>query len=106
MKDEAEFVGVGCTFVFVDHAAVGVLRAVIGVLATDEGEAHGARIVRGGSSEGAADAAAVSCRVGEAVEVGARGLEIADQDASGPVGGGGDGGAGCGDYFLEGGVFS
>ena len=65
----------------------------------------GQGIVSGGSSEGAADAAAVSCRVGEAVEVGARGLEIADQDASGPVGGGGDGGAGCGDYFLEGGIF-
>ncbi len=88
MEHEAELVG-GCgALVFEDHPAIGVELAFVDALAADEGEVDGARIGRQRRSARAADAAAVARGIGEAVPIGMRGLQPADEDARGPVGGG------------------
>jgi hypothetical protein len=95
MQDEAQARVGRRVLVVVDHAPVGRLRAEVRVLARNEREAHGTRVVEGGRGQRAADAAAVAVGIGEAVPVLARGLEAADEHAAGPVRVGGD------DGFLD-----
>jgi hypothetical protein len=87
--------------VFEDHPAIGVLSALICVLATHEGEFDGATVVFGGRCECAADSAAIAAAVGESVPILVRGLKTSNQYAARPIAGcQGCGGRGR-DYVLE-----
>ena len=90
VEDEAELFGAGAARIFVDHAAVGVQRAVGDVLAAGEGEADGAVVCVCWRGERAARAAGVSGFVDEAIPVFAGGLEAGREEAAGPVCGGAD----------------
>src|ERR1700722_3607375 len=72
-------------FVFVDHAAIGILRALICILATDKSEGHRPGIVLGGRGDGAADTAAIAAPVGEAIPVNVGWPETANKNAASPV---------------------
>ena len=85
VKNETELLGGRRALIFEDHPAIGVELAFVDVLAADEGEVHRPWIVRQRRGDRAADAAAVSVCVGEAVPVDARRLETADQHARRPV---------------------
>ena len=105
VQHERELVVGRGSLVLGDHAPVGVLRPLADVLAADEGEAHGPRIVVGrcgaSASDPAAPTALVTALVQESIPVGASRLEPTDQNAAGVVGGQqGDGGR-RGDHVLE-----
>ena len=87
VQHEAQLLCARAARVLVDHAPVGIHRAVGDVLAAGEGEAHRAIIVRHGRGERAADAAHVSGLVDEAIPVLARGAEARRKKAARPVGG-------------------
>ena len=72
VQDEPELVLGRGALVLEDHPAIGVELAFIDVLAADEGEVDGARIVGGRRGHRSPDAAAVSVRIGEPVPVDAR----------------------------------
>jgi hypothetical protein len=85
VQDEPETVRGRRLFVLEDHPAVGVLGALVHVLAAHERELHRARVVVARRRDGAADAAALAVLVGEAVPVDGRRLQAADESAAGPV---------------------
>ena len=49
VQHEAEPILLGGALILEDHPPIGVLRAVVGILAADEREAHRSRIVVGGA---------------------------------------------------------
>ena len=85
VQNEIELFGGGSAFIFVNHPAIGVERALIDILTAHECEVHCARIVWQRRSDRAADPAAVSVGVGKPIPVSARRLESANQNARGPV---------------------
>jgi hypothetical protein len=91
VQNEAELVGRRSAFIFVNHPAIGVERALVDILTAHEGEVHGAGIVRQRRRDRAANPAAVSVGVGKPLPGRARRRESADQNARGPVRGARDG---------------
>jgi hypothetical protein len=85
VHDEVEALVGRRALVLPDHAAPGVLGAVIDALAGDEGEADLARVVRRRRRGGAADPAAEAIGAGEAIPVLAARLQAADHHAHRPV---------------------
>src|ERR1044072_3811641 len=92
VQNEVELFGGGCAFIFINHSARGVERALVHILTADESEIHCARIVWQRCSDRATDAAAVAVGVGKPIPVSVRRLESANQNARGPVRGARDGG--------------
>src|ERR1700744_2729042 len=74
------------SLVFVDHAAISVLSALVCVLTTDEGKAHRSRILFRWRGKGAANAASIPMLIGEAIPVDAGGFQTADKHSACPVG--------------------
>jgi hypothetical protein len=89
VQHEAQSILLWRTLVFEDHAAVSILRTLIGILAAHEGKTYRPLIVLCGSSDGAAHPAAVPMRIGEAIPINRRWPESAGQNAAGKVGFGG-----------------
>src|SRR6185295_4393970 len=104
VQHEVEALARRCALVFVDHAAPGVLRALIHVLAAHESEGNGARIAWRGSGDRATNATGEAVRVDEAIPVLARGLEPAHQHAAGEIGVRARDGLRVRDHVLEAGV--
>ena len=86
VQHEAQALVRRSALVLVNHATVGVLRAVVDVLAAHERERHRARIVCGRRRHGAAHAAREAVGIHEAIPVLARGLQTADEHATGEIG--------------------
>ncbi len=86
MKDEAQLAVGSGAFVLPDHPAIGVLRAFVDAVARHEGEADGAWIGCARGRDRSPDAAACAAAVGEAVPVGRRRKQPADERAARPVG--------------------
>ena len=86
MEHEAELAIGGRALVLPDHPAKGVLRAFVDAVARHEGEADGARVAGARRGDRAPDPAAGAAVVGEAVPIGRRRQEAADQRAARPVG--------------------
>ena len=85
VQNEAELLGGGSAFIFVNHPAIAVELALVDVLTAHECEVHRARIAWQRRGDRAADPAAVSVGVGEPIPVSARRLEAADENARSPV---------------------
>src|SRR5271163_2887276 len=64
MKHESQLILLRDPLIFIDHASVRILCAVIRVLATDEGESYWSSVVLQGSCTSTADSAANSSRIG------------------------------------------
>ncbi len=90
VQNEAELLGGGSAFIFVNHPAIGVELALVDILTAHECEVHRSWIAWQRRGDRAADPAAVSVGVGEPIPVSARRLESANQNARGPVRGAGD----------------
>ena len=75
VQNEIEPLVFGRAQVFEDHAPIRVLRALIRVLATDEGEPDRARIIVGRRRDGAADATAIAAAVAKAIPINPRRLQ-------------------------------
>src|SRR4029079_19577492 len=86
VEDEIELVLGPRALILEDHTSVAVELAFVDVLAADEGEVHGPRVVGGRRGNGAGDAAAVPFSGGEAIPIDGGRLEPTDQHAAGPVG--------------------
>ena len=91
----------GSALVFEDHSAVGVLRALVRILATDKNKTNRSHVVHIGRGHCAAHAAATTFGIGEAVPVDTAGLEPAHQHAARPVGCGGSRSRGRRHYTSE-----
>src|SRR5262249_28287019 len=85
VKDEAEAVLLGSALVFKDHSSVRVHRSEICVLTTDEREVYRTRIIIGRRGDGAAEATAVTLRIGKAIPIDLGRLQSSDQHPTGPV---------------------
>ncbi len=85
MQHEAQTFRARPPHVLVDHAPVGVERAIGDVLAADEGELHGTVVAWRRRGQRAADAAHVSRVVDEAIPILARGLQTGGEETARPV---------------------
>ena len=85
VQHEANTICFGSALILENHSAVGVLRAVVGILATHESKADGSGVVHGGCCDGAADATAEAFGVAEAVPIHMAGFQTPHQHAAGPV---------------------
>ena len=75
MQNEIEPLAFRRAQVFEDHAPIRVLRALIRVLATDEGEPDTARIIVVRRSNSTADATAIAVAVAKAIPINPRWLQ-------------------------------
>ena len=78
MQHKAEPIWFGGVLILVDHPSISILRSIVCVLATDKSEPDRSGIVIRRRSDGAANAAAESVCIGEAVPVNVRRLQAAD----------------------------
>ncbi len=85
VQDEIELLSGGSAFIFVDHPAKCVGRALIDILTAHECEVHRTGIFWQRRCDRAADSAAISGGVGKPIPVSARRLESANQNARRPV---------------------
>ena len=86
VENEAELIGGRGALVLEDHPAIAIEFAFVDALAAHEREVDLTWIVGRGRGDRSADAAAVPLAIGEAIPVGARRLEAADQHSRRPVG--------------------
>src|SRR4051794_24751073 len=85
VQDKAEPVLLSSVLIFEDHSSIRVLRSEVCVLTTDEREAHWPGIIVGRRGDGAADAAAVTLRIGKAIPIDLGRLQSSDQHTTGPI---------------------
>ena len=78
IRDGAQPIWFGGVLILVDHPSISILRSIVCVLATDKSEPDRSGIVIRRRSDGAANAAAESVCIGEAVPVNVRRLQAAD----------------------------
>ena len=86
MQDEIETFTLGSMLIVEDHSAIGVLRSLADILATDKRKPNRPVVIKCWSGAGSADAASITLRIHEAIPIDTRRFQATDKHAARPIG--------------------